>query len=349
MIRLVAQPFADMDSLHEEIVDILADNATDRFLVVTAWAKRSGLSRIAADLMAFRGRGGRASMIVGVDEGGATRQGLHLALDLFDRVHVLNDMSGRTFHPKLYLGAGRHALRGYVGSGNLTAGGLYANYELGLSLVLADGDPDYRELRQGLSRYVARLYRDPDTCRRLTRLNIAAVCHDPAYRVGDEDSRRPSPELDASPDSQAEVRGARNVLGFRSSRQEMRRAPAISGRRPATRKLATPQRRRIRSKNVARRIAERWFKRMSASDAQRARAGSNPTGNLRLAQAGHDIDHTTYFRYGLFGGEGWTQETAANGVLDVANIPFEVFIGRKSVGRHHLKILWSGGLTDRID
>jgi HKD family nuclease len=337
VLRLVAQPFDDMEALHGHLVDVLGDTRVRHFYAVTAWAKRSGLARIAADLVAYRRRGGISALIVGIDEGGATRQGLRLALDLFDRVHILHDRGGRIFHPKLYLAKGRRIVRAYVGSGNLTAGGLYGNYELGFNFTFEEGDPDYRNVREGLARYVARLYRDPDTCRQLTRTNVEAVIRDPAYRVGDEDRRRPLPEIDASPDVGPPERG-RNVLGFRPSRSRMRRAPATSGRTPASRVVPTEARRRTRSRTVARGTVERWFKRMSASDAQRARPGSNPTGNLRLAQAGHDIDHTTYFRHVFFGGEAWTKEPAPNGVLDVVKIQFDVQAEARSLGRHRLRV-----------
>jgi len=34
--------------------------------------------------------------------------------------------------------------------------------------------------------------------------------------------------------------------------------------------------------------------------------GSNPTGNLKLTQAGHNIDWRTYFRYEMFGDLDWS-------------------------------------------
>jgi HKD family nuclease len=136
VFHTVGQPFDDERSLHEEIVGLLADERVRRFYAITAWAKRSGLSRLAADLVDFRRRGGKSALLAGIDEGGATMQGLRLAVHLFDRVHLLHDRGARTFHPKLYVGTGPDIFRGYVGSGNLTAGGLYANYEYGLAFEL---------------------------------------------------------------------------------------------------------------------------------------------------------------------------------------------------------------------
>jgi hypothetical protein len=48
-------------------------------------------------------------------------------------VRVLNPGSGRTFHPKLYLGAGTRGAGAVIGSANLT-GGLATNYEAAVAL-----------------------------------------------------------------------------------------------------------------------------------------------------------------------------------------------------------------------
>lgn len=336
MFRTVAQPFDDGRSLHEEIIATLSDARVRRFYAITAWAKRSGLSRLAADMLEFKRRGGTSALLAGIDEGGATMQGLRLAVDLFDRVNLVHDRAARTFHPKIYVGTGPEVFRGYIGSGNLTAGGLYGNYEFGLAFELGSGHLDAHGIRRDLAAFVARLYQDRATCRRLTRANVEAVIADPSYRVADEDRRRWSPMLDASPDSRSS-RG-RNVLGFGTSGQSMRRAPPTSGRSRRTRGPASTVRSGARRAAARGGVAERWFKKMSRSDAQQARPGSNPTGNLRLAQAGHDIDHTTYFRHVLFGGEQWRTEPAPNGTLDVADVEFDVIVGGRDSGRHTLRV-----------
>src|SRR4051794_19699736 len=102
-VSFIGQPFPDAEQLGACISQALNAGDRDAAWIVTAWGKRSGLSRIADDLEAFRARGGRADIILGVDEGGATREGLELALDLFDSVLVFHDPGTRTFHPKVYV------------------------------------------------------------------------------------------------------------------------------------------------------------------------------------------------------------------------------------------------------
>lgn len=94
-----------------------------------AWAKASGLSRIGPAIEAFRASGGRAEIILGVDANGGTWEGLQRASELFDRAWLFHDPGSRTFHPKVYLVQDPNMATAYVGSGNLTRGGLYTNYE----------------------------------------------------------------------------------------------------------------------------------------------------------------------------------------------------------------------------
>ena len=89
----------------DTFVDCLADPTITHLSIVSAWAKRSGLARVADRLAAFRARGGAIQMIVGVSEGGATREGLQLAMDLSDSAFVFHDPR-RTFHPKVYMASG---------------------------------------------------------------------------------------------------------------------------------------------------------------------------------------------------------------------------------------------------
>src|SRR5690348_11934629 len=79
--------------------------------------------------------GGTARIILGIDEGGASIEGLRSAISDFDQATILHDTSG-TFHPKLYIVSCKTASVIVVGSGNMTRGGLFENYEAGVCLDL---------------------------------------------------------------------------------------------------------------------------------------------------------------------------------------------------------------------
>jgi hypothetical protein len=114
-VRFITQPFDDGFDLRDLLVSLLRDPSITHLDVVVAWAKRSGLRIVEEDIQAFRARGGHLRMIVGISAGGATRQGLEMALSLATEAYVFNDTSGRTFHPKIYAAYGSDAASVLVG------------------------------------------------------------------------------------------------------------------------------------------------------------------------------------------------------------------------------------------
>ena len=139
-IRFVGQPFYGQFGV--VLAEALRQDDFRSLRLAVAWGKRSGLSRLTNEIRAFRDRGGDSEAILGVDEGGATEEGLRLAQQLFDRPFIFHDPGTKTFHPKVYLLEGPTRALAGIGSWNLTKGGLFTNYEAGVILDLdmaADG------------------------------------------------------------------------------------------------------------------------------------------------------------------------------------------------------------------
>ena len=139
-VSLIPQPFGDSAGKHlagKHLVDLLSRQEKDRFDTVrmaVAFAKASGARRIIESLRRYISNGGDVKAVLGIDHQGTSRQGLEILLDAGVEVYVFHeDNAGRTYHPKLYLFE-RKGLEGValVGSNNLTSGGLYENFELGL-------------------------------------------------------------------------------------------------------------------------------------------------------------------------------------------------------------------------
>ena len=104
------------------------------FRACVAFAKASGLLRLAPALQSFIDRGGQVEIVVGVDEGITTKQALELIMRYSTVAYVFNNPVS-TFHPKLYLfESSRNWAVALVGSSNLTVGGLYTNYETNIVL-----------------------------------------------------------------------------------------------------------------------------------------------------------------------------------------------------------------------
>ena len=96
-IRFIGQPFAGGGQIGRVITDAMLAPGASKLWVATAWGKQSGIGRIQGAAAEFRAAGGTSEVIVGIDEGGATREGLALCLEVFDDVVVYHDPGPRTF------------------------------------------------------------------------------------------------------------------------------------------------------------------------------------------------------------------------------------------------------------
>jgi HKD family nuclease len=185
-VRMLFQPFKDDLCLYRVLQLALADDRFMNLTIVVAWAKESGLRRIRPLLSAFRGRGGTARIILGIDEGGASIEGLRSAIGDFNQATILHDTAG-TFHPKLYIIGGETASVIVVGSGNMTRGGLFGNYEAGVCLDLDLTQDEDIQVHKEVTRYTQRLLED-STSLPLTEDLVQQLWDDPRYEIGTEAS-----------------------------------------------------------------------------------------------------------------------------------------------------------------
>lgn len=133
------------DELANDLVRQLDDQRWDSFRAAVAWARESGVNLLRDALERFLSRGGAATIVVGLDLTGTTREGLQglLALRVHGRldIWVYHDEGGSVFHPKVYLFAGSGEARLTVGSNNMTGGGLAGNFEVSISTAGVLGVP----------------------------------------------------------------------------------------------------------------------------------------------------------------------------------------------------------------
>ena len=338
----MGQPFDDQTNLLEFLEE--ACKSATSLVVVVAWAKRSGIQRVAEVLAKFRANGGKSRLIVGIDEGGATVQGLRMAIDVFDSVYILRDKRSRTFHPKIYLADADGSSFVFIGSNNLTAGGVFFNYEGALLLVLDLAKEADQRFHNEVTAYINRLQGDAAICIELSGKVLETLINDPRYRIGDEDRRRRLPtEAESVGDSDSDVDIAAETL-FGTSTQKMkpdilRRAPAAAPAqaRPTVAPAARPTVAPAAAPPAVPAVVERWSKQLTNSDAQSPnKGGSNPTGNMRLTQAGYKIDQTTYFRSSFFGNQAWTVRPGT--AIVEARPSFEVKVDGAGLGSHQLRV-----------
>lgn len=151
-MEFIHQP-SDNNRLGDYLKDNLSKPWTD-FRAAVAFVKRSGTRHISAPLSEFAGAG-RVEFIVGIDHRGTSAEGLGdllRAVSPRGRVIVFHNRLPITFHPKIYLFKSEIAADAIIGSGNLTEGGLFTNYEAACRLSLDLGVPRDAALLESIER-----------------------------------------------------------------------------------------------------------------------------------------------------------------------------------------------------
>lgn len=129
------------------------NRAWGKFSAAVAFVKASGVRHVAEDIRSFIQRGGSAKFVIGIDWKGTSSEGLRMLLDCLEsrgEIWIAHNENPSTFHPKIYLFEGETSGSVFVGSGNLTEGGLYTNYEGGIILNLNLQNPSERRLYQAI-------------------------------------------------------------------------------------------------------------------------------------------------------------------------------------------------------
>lgn len=332
--RLISQPYSDQRTLFQQLQEDLLADWSDRLQVAVAWSKGSGLKRVKPMLADFRNRGGVATAIVGIDEGGASVPGLKMTLESFDEAFVLNDSSGRTFHPKLYLIEGQGKARLIVGSNNLTAGGVFRNYECSVSLWLNLRVSEDREVYDDATGLLERM-REDDTCIPLNAELIERLANDPRFKIAVSE-RRPASE------QQGSKNGEQSPSPFGSSRFPKHADPV--GNESGYRSVPGGDEPADQTASAADSSGEgevvyRWYKKLSRSDANQPRPGSQTTAALRLTQgaARRLIDQASWFRDALFVDEDWSPLPARPG-REKAEVLFRFAIEEEELGTYPLMV-----------
>jgi HKD family nuclease len=135
---IVNQPW---DGPNARVGDILQQQkaiSTRRYTalhIAVAFAKRAGIMALAEPIRQLTALNNGVEAFVGIDVQGTSREALQELLDLGVTTYIFHNPAA-TFHPKLYLFEGPAWAFAIIGSSNLTAGGLYTNYELGLEIEL---------------------------------------------------------------------------------------------------------------------------------------------------------------------------------------------------------------------
>lgn len=133
----IAQPLGRF-RLGDYLLENLRNEQWSLFRASVAFVKNSGVKHIYSLLSDFQQRG-QSKISVGIDNGVTTYEGLVNLLDAIgekSEMWIFHNENSSTFHPKIYLFANDKNADFIVGSGNLTQGGLFTNYEAFLRVSL---------------------------------------------------------------------------------------------------------------------------------------------------------------------------------------------------------------------
>ena len=129
MLQLINQPFDGQ--LGNILIDKLSEDKYRAFVIVSAFAKNSGVLRLKDSIKEFHDKGGKIQAFIGIDAHGTSYEALLNLFNLVDDLYIIHDSnSGTTFHSKIYYLSDLNELDWIaVGSNNLTGGGLWTNIE----------------------------------------------------------------------------------------------------------------------------------------------------------------------------------------------------------------------------
>lgn len=158
--------------LLEDIKRCLKDKELSEFGFSVAFAKIGPLYRLQELIQAWRAEGKKVSGIFGIDHCGTSIQALRFALEHLDNVYY-TQYRGHSFHPKIYWFKGQAKAIAFIGSNNLTMGGMELNFEAAIELEFSLPD-ELAEFEQVRAMFISLL---PSNCIASHVLTCESLAH----------------------------------------------------------------------------------------------------------------------------------------------------------------------------
>ncbi|MBU5347915.1 phospholipase D-like domain-containing protein [Paenibacillus lautus] len=297
----------------------LNDSTYCRFRFSVAYMRLSGLKQLREGIEGLISRDGTVSGVIGINDGITSEEALQTLNEFSDSSTICYTNSDIIFHPKFYIFDDESANAVIViGSPNLTRDGLYMNGELAVALSFDLNNEGERKTYEQFNNVIEALLDDSnDTVQKLNSdliefLKSVGLIESEVRVTDDEDikcRRKRTITSRLTEDQKKEIKDK-----FPPVKIEAAPRVPIAPRAPFTPSVAPPIAPPLAPVPAPTLGATRkvWEKsNLPASAAQQVVSGSNPTGNMRLGQAGFQvrgalIDVTTYFISSVFHGLHWT-------------------------------------------
>ena len=312
---------------------LAGEDSFDKFYFVVAYVKKSGVTLLASSLQEFKQSGGHVRAVVGVSrhQKNTSVQGLQYLLPLCDELWVYdNESPTSTFHPKVYIfeKVNEKAIV-FIGSSNLTAGGLYTNYE-----VDSQSQYDLKEASQASNFLAVKqmfdYYSTPsEFCRSLSPQLLQELYTEGYLSNEEAEAHAESEETEVAKDKGKKVFGSKRI------------SPP-SATKPHT-YIQLPLVDFGKVHDIWAMKGELlWRKQLTPRDLQIVSSRAAPTGVISLTQAdfrvkGRVIDQTTYFRNDIFGGFDWKPDRPSSKAV-ATKVKFNAKIMDKDCGQYELTL-----------
>lgn len=187
-MKLVIQPYNE--KLGKLLTDDLNSGRYHCFAFSAAYAKISGVDALYDAILAFKAAGGSIHATIGIDQKNTSFEALRAVLEIAEDLFIFHNRSlSSTFHPKFYIFSGERFGKIYVGSNNLTGGGLYSNYEIASCEEFDLTVPESAERFANMFRALDVFHREGPCCKKATESLIKKlydahfVCTESEIRV----------------------------------------------------------------------------------------------------------------------------------------------------------------------
>jgi HKD family nuclease len=324
-------------SVGKKLIEFFADKGFHTFTGMSAFTSQAGVNGFSKHIVSAKKHLNIITIVTGVDQKGTSKEALEALLDLKINAFVFYQPSITIFHPKIYLFEGANKSELIMGSSNLTSQGLFTNVETSLLVSIDNAIEADRKIVKQLKEYFKGIFdfTDPNL-KKLSKKIIADLVE---AKVVPTEAERKAVQDKAE---KVERKETGNIISKIFPKRAIAKIPtefrvtAKSRKSTRTTTVVPLNVATVKGKLV-------WTrKELPSSSVQGGRAGTNPTGGLRLVQDdfainGKKIAHTKYFRNDLFGKYKW-KEIRKSPFVEAVIIPFEVTIFDEFKGKFDLEV-----------
>jgi len=306
------------ESVGSVLLESLSDPAFNKFICLSAFASLKGVNGIGEAIRQSKSHITKFSVIVGIDQNGTSKEALEALLKLDIGASIYYTSSPIIFHPKVYVFDGNEKTRIIVGSSNITQKGLFQNVEASFKVDYTKPDQEGEDLLKQANTYLEPFFGGKiENLQKLTpdliqQLFEAGIIPNEAEKKKAKEQRLASKKEKQENGKMDAVKKLFPTVGIQALPKGFKIEPTIK-EEPQT-AIVSPTPTTIVPIPTAPAPQDPWMvkgnllwkKVLERSDVLQAKAGTNPTGGLRLTQAGYPIDQTKHFRQKIFGKLTWT-------------------------------------------